>query len=466
MFAAGAWEAGQCRNWVCKAFLVPKPDNPDGSKNWRIIVDLRPINAFCEAMGFKMETLGKLSEMGLEKDSLMWSFGVKDGFYAVGVDPKHRGRDFFCFELPDGTLVRYASLPMGWSHSPAIFGELMAVLTRRLRSPGAPVARQLLQTEPTTVPRVGGRRQRLVKVITVKPAEEKEALRTAVEVLPYCDDFLCWLPGKQGVRTAAGATPTAVIIARDRVQSILDELGITRHPKKGFWEPTTRVQHLGLIVDTHLGLYQVSAQKMAKIRGFARSIVCRTARNRRLVPARVLASFTGLVQSVYLALPVARMFERTLHDVLASKSHWEANVRLTKTARRDLEWWSVLPAKWNGRRIWRRSATRKLYSDASMFAWGGHLVGDQAKTAHGMFHGLEKEHITVKELRATQHTVSAFAPELAGHHVQFEEDNQAVVYIVRSRTSRDHVLFKLVRRFYACSIFTRSRSTCDTVLRR
>ena len=44
MLAAGAWEIGQCDKWVSKAFLVPKKTT-DGSKNYRLVCDLRPINS-------------------------------------------------------------------------------------------------------------------------------------------------------------------------------------------------------------------------------------------------------------------------------------------------------------------------------------------------------------------------------------------------------------------------------------
>ena len=49
---------------------------------------------------------------------------------------------------------------------------------------------------------------------------------------------------------------------------------------------------------------RVTPQRVGKIRKAAKTLVCRAHRNRRLVPARELAAFVGLVQSCYLAVPV------------------------------------------------------------------------------------------------------------------------------------------------------------------
>ena len=69
-------------------------------------------------------------------------------------------------------------------------------------------------------------------------------------------------------------------------------------------------------------------QKEAKIRGMATGILNAGLTNRRLMSARHLASFCGLAQSVYLAVPTARLYLRALHDVMSDKVSWNARVRL------------------------------------------------------------------------------------------------------------------------------------------
>ena len=52
-----------------------------------------------------------------------------------------------------------------------------------------------------------------------------------------------------------------------------------------------------------------------------------------------MAGFIGLVQSCYLAIPVAQLFCRELNFDLSKKSSWTGNVRLSRQSLRDLDWW-------------------------------------------------------------------------------------------------------------------------------
>ena len=242
-----------------------------------------------------------------------------------------------------------------------------------------------------------------------------------------------------------------VLEARSRVKTVLDSLGLTRNPAKGDWEPTQRLDHLGLTVSTELseggGRYLVPPAKQKRVTRFAKDLLGELKRERRLLPARKLASFAGLCQSLYLALPCARMFLRSLHDCLAAKKDWESRVRVSRQAIRDLEWWSILPPEALGRSIYTEPTTRVVESDACGHSWGGTF---ENQWCHGRFQGQDRAmHITAKELLAAHLVIESFLPELQGQHVRFMEDNQAVVYVVRSRTSRSPVLMKLLRRLYA-----------------
>ena len=60
------------------------------------------------------------------------------------------------------------------------------------------------------------------------------------------DDFL--LAGRTAKETAA---------LRDEAAGLFAKLGLTLQQEKCVWEPTQRLKHLGLIVDTKLGIFQV-----------------------------------------------------------------------------------------------------------------------------------------------------------------------------------------------------------------
>jgi hypothetical protein len=221
----------------------------------------------------------------------------------------------------------------------------MQVFTRRLRSPTAPTAAALKsavksELEPLWV---GGRRVRCWSVTS-----DHEELR----ILPYMDDFILFAP-----------TRAKALQARARVQAVLDHLGLSRHPSKGQWDPTQRLDHLGICISLEkIVMFFVPVGRLEKIRKMAHALICRAKRNRRLLPAGAIAGFTGLVQSVYLAIPVAKLYLRSLHDMLKTKTSLASNVRASAQALRDLEWWSTLESKWNGREIYRSPVNAHLHT--------------------------------------------------------------------------------------------------------
>ncbi|KAK3269918.1 hypothetical protein CYMTET_21660 [Cymbomonas tetramitiformis] len=119
---------------------------------------------------------------------------------------------------------------------------------------------------------------------------------------------------------------------------------------------------MGLEVDLQEGIFRVTQARLKKTYSKATDLLCEASRERCWVPARKMAAFNGLCQSVYLAVPAARLYLQELYFVLAEKRGWGANV--TRQAFGDLEWWRRLrdQCKWNGRKIGRRPIRAKLHT--------------------------------------------------------------------------------------------------------
>ena len=252
-------------------------------------------------MSEKFETLKSVRHLARPEDWMI-SFDLEDGYHAIGIHPKHQ--KYMTFSL-NGQLYSCASLPFGWSGSPAVFCRVMKVLTQTLRSPDlVPTARGPNTPEPS-----GG----LLHMLKRRGVSSPQQLR----ILPYMDDYLAFFPSRE-----------EALRGRRQIELTLEYLGLSRNPKKGDWEPTQRLNHLGLTVDTLRGVFMLPPAKEAKIKQMARGLKAQAFRNRRLLPARLIAQFTGLCQSVYLACPAARLYLRALHDCLRQKRSWSDNVRL------------------------------------------------------------------------------------------------------------------------------------------
>lgn len=439
MIGIGAWEETTDTSYVSPAFLVPKKDG-----GWRMVVDLRHLNQFCKKRTTRYEGLKTLKRLA-RQDDYMVSWDVGDGFYHIAI--AEEDRQYFTFRL-GGRLLRLAALPMGWINSPFYFTKVMRALVAYLRAPALATRTARRAAPPrggSGKPSRSARRQRnRVEPVLDGPFEKRTV---GLRLLPFVDDFLALLP-----------TEKEAYRARDFVEATLNRLGLTRKPGKGAWEhPVQRLEHLGMVVDTKKGVFQITPAKLNKLRITAKDVLCRAARQRRLINKKALAKFCGQANAVSLAVPEARFRLRELYWCMSSEAGWGklANVRLTAQAWRDLEWWqSLAKQKDIARCIWRSPDTATLHCDASKepgvgAAWGAMLNHNPTKTARGFFSEEDlQHHITHLELVAVRHAIETFLPELRGRRVKLFEDNQAVMHILNNLSSRSPALMDEMRRLY------------------
>ncbi|KAK3238437.1 hypothetical protein CYMTET_51557 [Cymbomonas tetramitiformis] len=421
----GAWVRARRRRHVSRVFLVPKP----GTNKWRLVMDFRWLNAHCVKSRCKMETLKKLRRLAKPSD-WCFSFDLQDGYHVVGIDPAFQ--EYMQFDVR-GALFQCGALPFGWNDSPRIFVKVMKVLVECLRSPRSAEDRREVRKLQS-----GSKVRRRWAVRRRAGGCGREEHQQGARVLPYMDDFLLLLSSR-----------IEALRARELTSQVLVRLGLSRNEKKGQWEPTQLVEHLGLEVDLKAGQFRVTPARLQKIHLQSKALLSEASRQRRWLPARKLAAFTGLCQSVYLAVPPARLYLRELHFVLSTRRGWGAKVKLTRQAWSDIEWWLRLPAqsRWNGRKIWRSPTRAKVHTDASLFAWGGVLNLKHA--ARGFWSDeLRHLHITHLELEAVYKTVQSFLRELTGKVVRLYCDNQAVVAMLSHFTSRNPELMRRMRRLW------------------
>lgn len=270
--------------------------------------------------------------------------------------------------------------------------------------------------------------------------QHREIMLRGCRVLPYVDDFLLMF------RSLSDA-----LAGRSYVEAVLDLLGLARNTKKGVWDvPVQDIVHLGLGVDARSLEYYLPDARRLKIATAAREILGSSAGDNSLVSKRRLEGFCGLAQSVALAVPPVRHFLRELYDLQKGVDHRSGKLRLSPQARRDLLWFAKIPAKWERRPIMRLPHTAVVWTDASMSGWGGVVETDgERREAKGFWRAHERTlHINVLEMRA-KWLVASSCPELVrSRHVRFMGDNQAVVAVSTSLTSRSPALMAETRTLF------------------
>eukprot|EP00854_Cymbomonas_tetramitiformis_P034015 gene34015-biopygen3239 len=167
------------------------------------------------------------------------------------------------------------ALPFGWTDSPQIFVKLTKTLVELICSPQAGENRHEVKKL-----RDGQEVRRCWAVRRREGELRRGSDRAGARVFPYMDDFM-----------VITKTQDDAFVQRDRVSKLLPRLGLFRNEKKGHWEPTQLVEHLGLEVDFKEGLFRVTERRLKKIHSKATAILCRATRERRWVQARELARY-------------------------------------------------------------------------------------------------------------------------------------------------------------------------------
>ena len=375
---------------VSKVFLVPKPT----PGTFRMVVDLRHLNGFSEPGTAEVEHLGLLAGT-LRPGDYMSSLDMQDGYYHFRLHPQDQ--QYFQFEVA-GRYYQLQALNMGWVLSPGVFTDFLRIPVQELRSKG-------------------------------------------IRLLWYLDDFL-----------VLGQTVEQCAAARDAVVALLDRLGLRIKPGKGVWTPTTRLDHLGMTIDSVAGEFQVSPDKALKLEKMARALQAKAHRNARRVGKRELAAFVGLAQFLSRAVRRTRFHLRELYNVMGSLQGWTGRVRLTRQALQDLRWWTTLSTSrpLPGGPIWRPATTLLMTTDSSDYGWGGTItVEGQPREARGLWSPTERLlHITMKELMAITRVVQTHRESLRGHRVRLLCDNQAVVAVVNNSASKSPALMQALRELY------------------
>lgn len=107
-------------------------------------------------------------------------------------------------------------------------------------------------------------------------------------VLPYLDDFSL-APSPPG----RPSTAADCAVARVRVVRLFRQLGLTRHPCKGWWDGSQRLDHLGVHLDTVAMRAYVSDSKLRRVRTIARAVLLLAQKTAGWCPCYSFATFAG-----------------------------------------------------------------------------------------------------------------------------------------------------------------------------
>ncbi len=254
------------------------------------------------------------------------------------------------------------------------------------------------------------------------------------ELLHYLDDYFTLGP------------PASNICAKrlTAIDQAATEIGIPLSPDKCVG-PTTCLVFLGIELDS----IQMTARLPADKRTELTQMLDEWA-TKRWCTLKELQSLVGKLNHACAVVPQGRTFVRRLLDLLKGHSSKRSRfIRLNTECKRDIEWWrSLLPA-WDGVYFfdlpaWAPVPDFFISTDASgRNGYGAFYAGEWFNGPRSIFQ--QSLSIAYKELFSIVIACHVWGSNWRYRRIEFCCDNQSVVSIISSGTSRDGRLMQLLR---------------------
>jgi hypothetical protein len=231
--------------------------------------------------------------------------------------------------------------------------------------------------------------------------------------------------------------------------------GFTVNPAKVV-EPTTCLEFLGIIIDSKLMQMRISQERLHDTLNELSNWM-----HKRAVTKRQLLSLIGKLTFISKVVRSGRTFTRRLIERSKHVKHLHHRVKVNRMLRDDIQWWLDFLPSWNGVSVigdthWSSNTEIAMFSDASDVAIGG-MYGTKwlILPFKGQFEVLRHMSIAWRELYAVVTVLATFASSLRGKRILINCDNQAIVHVLQTGTSKNNAIMNLVRTmFYICAHFS------------
>ena len=299
--------------------VVPKKSYNENSDKFRLILDLRNVNEYCEVPKFNYSDINSVIELIEPKDQLV-TLDIKSGFHHLKIHKDFT--DFLGFYF-EGVYYKFIVLVFGLNASPYFFHK------------------------------------------TLRPLVEHLANRN-IKCIIYVDDFLLC------------AKDNLICEHRDYLLSLLQKLGWTINKEKSSLTPEYKKQYIGYIIDTNKKENEIWIEiPKSRINSVKHDIA--RALKKKTITARGLARITGQIVAMSKAIIPAKLLLRNCYRLLRTRNNWSDTLPLDEASFNDLCWWFHSLKRWNGKCVSTsiRQEAKQIATDASSLGYGGLILGTE-----------------------------------------------------------------------------------------
>ena len=387
-------QAQKLEGLQCSSFgVIPKKQKPG---KWRLIVDLSSPEAFSVNDGISKE-LCSLTYASVDdvvacvlkagKGALLAKMDIKSAYRNIPVHPDDR--PLLGMRWQDRVFVD-KTLPFGLRSAPLIFSAVADVLQWIMQRRGIN------------------------------------------DLFHYIDDFI--------TVAAPGSSECASNV--QIMKSTCTDTGMPIEPDKSEG-PATLIPFLGLELDSEAQEVRLPQEKLGQLLTLLQSW-----RGRKACRKRELLSLIGSLSHACKAVRPGRTFLRRLIDLSTVVKHLDHYVRLSRSARSDIEWWFQFASRWNGTAMMtvvnKANPHCTVTSDASG-KWGCGAFCGPCWFQLRWTGPIAESHITVKELVPIVLAAAVWGRLWVGKTILARCDNAAMVAIINQGNSKEPECMHLMR---------------------
>ena len=252
----------------------------------------------------------------------------------------------------------------------------------------------------------------------------------------YLDDFIT--VGPPASDTCSANLQTMLDVCKD--------VGFAINPSKVV-DATPEIQFLGIILDSERFELRISEDRLQDTLD-----ELHLWKARKCARKRDILSLIGKLTFISRVVKSGRSFIRRMIETSKKVKHLHHRVRLDKSFRADVDWWLTFLPHWNGVAMfpdvhWTTDDDLQLYTDASNIAVGAYLDGAWfVELVPDLSHSINWRELYVVVLAA-----ATWGHRWTGKRILLYCDNQCVVQVLTTGTSKSPALMDLVRALFYLS---------------
>lgn len=277
-------------------------------------------------------------------------------------------------------------------------------------------------------------------------------LRSAPKIFSAVSDTFEWILSQNGVSACLHYLDDFLTMGerqsdecKQNLEAILSwcrTLGIpvADHKVEG---PTSELVFLGIEFSTSDMIMRLPDEKLQRLKHTIGDWL-----NRKAAKKREILSIIGELVHAAKVVSAGRIFIRRMINTAHSRQNLDHWIRLNNEFHSDLYWWHMFLERWNGVSMLSTHVTRSpdstVFTDASG-AWGCGATDGKHWFQCPWDEDWHHVNITVKELVPIILALGVWGKMWHNQTVLFRSDNQAVVDIIRAKTSKESMVMHLLR---------------------